>query len=208
MRNMPEIDFENANDENQALAVFKAERHNQALVKANRVLAVTIFFLLIVVFAMGALLIPDRDFGWNKAANTTLGHVSNSLRNPAISDEINALKGQMFGLVSGSIESKLRSLEENIKRGSVVESLNTIQDLKTDVKVLTAYSNGPQLRPTPENSVNQAVIKELSDLKSLVYLTFVSCGLMVAGLVAVWLRNRYRLTHQKTHLYLGQIKRD
>ncbi|PPD22670.1 MAG: hypothetical protein CTY22_00545 [Methylomonas sp.] len=205
---MPEIDFEHPRSDKQALAVLKTEQDNQALVKANRLLAVIVFVLLFAVFAMGSFLIPDQDFWTNdRNPHAARGAINDAVRNPALSDEVNALKGQMFGLVSGSIESKLRTLEENIKRGSVAESLNTIHDLKTDVKVLTTYGNNPGVKPAPDNSVNQAVISELAELKSLVYLTFVSCGLMIAGLAAIWLRNKYRLTHQKNHLYLGKIKR-
>jgi hypothetical protein len=110
--------------------------------------------------------------------------------------------------VSGSIESKLRSLEENIKRGSVADSLNTIQDLKSDVKVLSAYTHAPQIK-APDVVVNQQLIKEMTDLKDLVYLTFISCGLMIAAVAGVWLRNRYRLTHQNNHtIYLARSRNE
>jgi len=120
-----------------------------------------------------------------------------SVQNPAIAAELSTLKGQMFGLVSGSIESKLRSLEESIRRGSVSDSLNTLQDLKSDVKVLNSYSNDTQTRPQ-ETVINQQLIQELSDLKGLVYLTFVSCGLMIAAVAGIWLRQR-RLTHLRAY---------
>lgn len=203
---MPEINLDDANSESHALAILQAVQKHHALVKANRFLLMLVFALMVMVFVMGLVLMPRQgrlnDFKANQAA------ASYAVQNPAISAEINTLKGQLFGLVSGSIESKLRSLEENVKRGSVADSLNTIQDLKSDVKVLSAYTDTPQLN-NQKDAANQQLIKEVTDLKDLVYLTFISCGLMIAALAGVWLRHRYRLTHQKNHtLYLGRSRQD
>lgn len=206
MSDMPEINPDDANVESSTLAVLQAVQKHHALVKANRFLALLVFALMGVVFVMGLTLMPEQNSLSGLKVNQSAAAVNAALQNPAISAEINALKGQMFGLVSGSIESKLRSLEENIKRGSMVESLNTIQDLKSDVKVLSAYNPGPQLK-TQQNENNQQLIKELTELKDLVYMTFISCGLMVAAVAGVWLRNRYRLTHHKNNtIYLGRSR--
>ncbi|PPD33703.1 MAG: hypothetical protein CTY19_06870 [Methylomonas sp.] len=198
---MPEINLDDANSDSRALALIQAVQKHHALVKANRYLLALVFMLMIAVFVMGVLIMPKQK-SLNELKSNQAEVAAYALHNPVISAEINVLKGQLFGLVSGSIESKLRSLEENIKRGSVVDSLNTLQDLKSDVKVLSTYSNVPQA----ENKglvANQQLIKELTDLKDLVYMTFISCGLMIAGLAGVWLRHRYRLTHhRKNTLYL------
>ncbi|MDD2760702.1 MAG: hypothetical protein PHH11_10470 [Methylomonas sp.] len=207
MSNMPEINLDDANSESRALALLQAVRRHHALVKANRFLLILVFALMVAVFAMGLILLP-RQTALNQIQANQAATAAYALQNPAISAEINTLKGQLFGLVSGSIESKLRSLEENIKRGSLAESLNTIQDLKSDVKVLGAYTTGPQVGVQGE-AVNQQMIKELSELKDLVYLTFISCGLMIAAVAGIWLRNRYRLTHQKNHtIYLARSRID
>lgn len=198
---MPEINLDDANSDSRALALIQAVQKHHALVKANRFLLAMVFVLMVAVFVMGLFLMPKQKSLSDLKANQA-DVAAYALQNPVISAEINVLKGQLFGLVSGSIDSKLRSLEENIKRGSMVESLNTLQDLKSDVKVLSTYSNTPQV----ENKgvvANQQLIKELTDLKDLVYMTFISCGLMIAALAGVWLRHRYRLTHQrKNTLYL------
>lgn len=204
---MPEINLDDANSESRALAMLQAVQKHHALVKANRFLLMLVFALMVMVFVMGLVLMPKQN-RLNELKANQAEAAAYALQNPAISAEINTLKGQLFGLVSGSIESKLRSLEENIKRGSVADSLNTIQDLKSDVKVLSAYTNTPQLN-TQKDAVNQQLIKEITDLKDLVYLTFISCGLMVAALAGVWLRHRYRLTHQGNHtIYLGRSRQD
>ena len=204
---MPEINLDDAKSESQSLALLQAVQRHRALVKVNRFLLALVFTLMVAVFAMGLVLMPKQnalhDIRASQAATA-----SYALQNPAISAEINALKGQMFGLVSGSIESKLRSLEENIRSGSLADSLNTIQDLKSDVKVLSAYTDAPQIK-IQDNPANQQLIKELADLKDLVYLTFISCGLMVAAMAGIWLRRRYRLTHQNNHtIYLARSRQE
>jgi hypothetical protein len=113
------------------------------------------------------------------------------------------LKGQFVGLVSGSIESKLRSLEESIRQGSVSSSLGTIEDLKNDVKVLRTYSE-----PAKKEKVtiaNEQLMQEMSELKHLVYLTLASCGLMLAAVGGIWFKNRYRLPYKEAIMhYLGK----
>lgn len=204
---MPEINLDDANSESRALALLQAVQRHHALVKANRFLLGLVFVLMVAVLAMGLVLMPSQT-NWPQTQANQVAMASNALQNPAISAEINTLKSQLFGLVSGSIESKLRSLEENIKRGSVADSLNTIQDLKSDVKVLSAYTHAPQIK-APDAVVNQQLIKEMTDLKDLVYLTFISCGLMIAAVAGVWLRNRYRLTHQNNHtIYLARSRNE
>lgn len=204
---MPEINLDDANSESRALALLQAVQRHHALVKANRFLLGLVFVLMVAVLAMGLVLMPSQT-NWPRSQASQVAMASNALQNPAISVEINTLKSQLFGLVSGSIESKLRSLEENIKRGSVADSLNTIQDLKSDVKVLSAYTHAPQIK-APDAVVNQQLIKEMTDLKDLVYLTFISCGLMIAAVAGVWLRNRYRLTHQNNHtIYLARSRNE
>ena len=198
---MPEINLDDANNDSRALALIQAVQKHHALVKANRFLLAIVFVLMVAIFVMGVFLMPKQKSLSDLKSNQA-DVAAYALQNPVISAEINVLKGQLFGLLSGSIESKLRSLEENIKRGSVVDSLNTLQDLKSDVKVLSSYSNAPQAENKSVDA-NQQLIKELTDLKDLVYMTFISCGLMIAALAGVWLRNRYRLTHQrKNTLYL------
>lgn len=191
MSDMPEINLDDVTSENRDLTVV---RRHQALVKVNRMLLGLVFVLMVAVLGLGLVLIPR--YSVLSSAKPVQDAAIYGLQNPVISAEINTLKGQMFGLVSGSIESKLRSLEENIKRGSVADSLNTLQDLKSDIKVLNAYSVDTQTTKPQEVAANQQLIKEMTDLKGLVYLTFVSCGLMIVGLVAVWFRRR-RITHQQ-----------
>ena len=178
------------------IVVLKDMPHYQGLVKANRVLLLVASSLMVIVFILGFLLLPTGDvldkFQMKDASVATVY----SVQNPVLSAEINVLKGQLVGLVSGSIESKLRALEVTVKAGGINASLGTIQDLKNDVKVLRGYS-------VPEKKVggqvNQALMDEVSQLKRLIYLTLSSCALMIVAVAGVWARNRYSLSHLEPH---------
>jgi predicted KAP-like P-loop ATPase len=161
-----------------------------------------VFALIAMVFIMGLVLLPRQNMLEQLGRQRFSG--SYATQNTALTAEVNTLKGQMFSLVSGSIEAKIKSLEDNIRRGSVSESLDTLQDLKTQVKILASSTQGTSVANAEQVAVEQTVIKELSELKGLIYLTIVSCGLMIAALAAVWLRSRNRLTHQKPKAYLSR----
>jgi cell division protein FtsB len=195
MSDMPEINLDDVNTDKHEIVYLRAHQH-QALMKANRFLLMLVLALMAAVFLLGFILLPKQNLLTEIQKHQAIS-TAYATQNPVLSAEISALKGQLFGLLSGSIDSKLRALEENIKKGSVADSLETIQDLKGDVKILTTYSVDSPAK-VEGAAVNQVLIKELNDIKDLVYLTFVSCGLMIAAIAGVWLRNRHRLTHQRS----------
>ncbi len=197
-------EFSDAEDP-QGLVILRNIPH-QGLVKANRTLLLIASTLMIVVFVLGFLLMPeDNILGDLKAKRAPVEKIY-SVQNPVLSAEINTLKGQLVGLISGSIESKLRSLETSVRQGSITDSLGTIQDLKNDVKVLQAYSV-PE-KTVVEAKANQVLLEEVSQLKRLIYLTVTSCGLMVAAIAGVWMRRRYHLEERSSERQatLGQRK--
>ena len=161
---------------------------HQNLVKVNRWLTAMVVFLMAVIIIAGFFIVPS-----NKLKNT---EVNNAEINPALSAEVNTLKGQFVGLVSGSIESKLRVLEESIRLGTVSNSLGTLEDLKNDVQVLKSYTE-PVKKEVAVVVPNEQLIQEMSHLKRLVYLTLASCGLMLAAIGGVWLRSRFRLPYKE-----------
>jgi len=179
---------------------------HQGLIKANRFLLLIATSLMIVVFVLGFLLVPEENMLAKLKARNGSQEQSYTIQNPAVSAEINALKGQLVGLVSGSIESKLRALESSVRTGTVRDSLGTIQDLKNDVKVLQAYSI-PEKTKLAEQK-NQVLLQEVSQLKRLIYLTLTSCGLMFAAIAGVWIRKHYRLLDHasKKTVVLGRGK--
>ncbi|MDD4913746.1 MAG: hypothetical protein PHW13_01740 [Methylococcales bacterium] len=197
---MAEFNPDDVESYKQEVVVLQTIQPHHALLRANRFLLNLVYALIAIVFILGFVLLP-RQNGILDSIGRSQAPVAT--QNPVLSAEIKTLKDQMFGLVSGSIESKLKSLEDNLRKGSITESLDTLQELKTEVRMLGGYAREPSAK-AEQTITDQKVIKELSELKGLVYLTIASCGLMIAALAGVWLRHRYRLTHQhkpKAYLY-------
>jgi hypothetical protein len=173
--------------------------HNQVqphdLAAKNRVLLRLVFALMLVVFMLGSFLLPARDMIDELKEKQTVEVTANaeSLKNPVLTAEIDSLKGQLVGLVSGSIESKLKTLEKSIKLGSVVGSLETLNSVKEDIKVLRTYSQPLEQKKQQDLTANKILAKEVSQLKRLMYLTLGSCGLMFAALAGIWLKERRQL---------------
>jgi hypothetical protein len=186
---------------NPSMVLQRIPSHH-ALVKVNRLLLAVICSMMVVILVGGFLLIPTDNF-LTRYKNATANETYASEMNPVFSAEVNALKGQLVGLVSGSIESKLNALEESIRIGSVASSIGTIEDLKNDLKVLRAYSEPAK----KENGVvsNEQLMQEMSQLKRLIYLTIASCGLMLAAVAGIWIKNRKLLPYKETKTgYLGK----
>lgn len=161
---------------------------NQNLMRRNRWLVATVFVLMSVIVLTGFLLLPSNDFLANYQ-RVTANDIATAELNPVLSAEVNTLKGQVVGLVSGSIESKLRSLEASVRSGTLSNSLGTIEDLKNDLKVLRSYSEPPK-KETTAAAINTQLIQEMAQLKRLIYLTLASCGLMLAVIAGVWLKQK------------------
>ena len=180
------------------IVVLQRIPSHQGLMKVNRWLMAMVFFLMTVIVIAGFFLVPANDLTRYKKPEVTVVEM-----NPVLSAEVNTLKGQFVGLVSGSIESKLRSLEESVRLGTVSSALGTIEDLKNDVKVLRSYSE-----PAKKEKValsNEQLMQEMSELKRLIYVTLASCGLMLAAITGIWFKNRYRLPYKEAIIrYLGK----
>lgn len=164
---------------------------HQGLIKVNRWLMAMVFFLMTVIVIAGFFMFPAKDVTRYKKSEVVVNEM-----NPVLSAEVNTLKGQFVGLVSGSIESKLRSLEESIRLGTASTALGTIEDLKNDLKVLRSYSE-----PAKKEKVsidNEQLMQEMSELKRLIYVTLTSCGLMLAAVAGIWFKKHYRLPYKGT----------
>ena len=174
---------------------------HQALMKVNRLLLTIVCSLMLVVLIAGFLLIPTESVINRKIITSTESYAADI--NPVVSAEVNELKGKLIGLVSGSIENKLNALEESLRVGSVSSSIGTIEDLKSDLKVLRTYSD-----PVQKSKVvvsNEQLMQEMSQLKRLIYTTLASCGLMLAAVAGIWIKNRNRLTYNEIKTsYLGK----
>ncbi len=168
----------------------------QQLVKTNRLLLGVVFFLMCIVIGLGLFFIPNPDVSLgNPKYNTAVATVQGT--NPAVSPEVSALKGQLVGLVSGSIESKLKSLEDSIKSGADNNALGTIADLKNDVNTLRTYSEPSRKPQTVATVSNVQLAEEVTHLKHLIYMSLASCALMFVAATGVWVKYRKRLPYKE-----------
>lgn len=192
--NMRDIKPELISADRRSTVVLQNIPQHQGLVVANRFLVLLVFVLVIVVFVLGFLLVPSNNMLDNLKASQKQTTATYAVQNPVLSAEIDSLKSQFVGLISGSIESKLRMLELSVRMGSVTASLGTIEDLRNDVQVLQTYSV-PEKKAVKSQG-NEALLVEVSQLKNLIYFTLTSCGLMIAAIGGFWIRNHFRLDHQ------------
>ena len=174
---------------------------HQQLVKVNRLLLGAVFLLMLIVVVLGFLFVPSSDgvAGYKKISVSTIAAEG---MNPVVSAEVNTLKGQLIGLVSGSIEGKLNTLEQSVKLGSVDNALGTIADLKNDIKVLRSYSDTPKKAEAVVSNVQLA--EEVTHLKHLIYMSLASCGLMFVAAAGVWVKYRKRLPYKEIRSFLGR----
>ncbi|MGR9117138.1 MAG: hypothetical protein ACU85E_15365 [Gammaproteobacteria bacterium] len=186
-------DFNSDDERGRSPVIIERIPSHQSLVKVNRLLLYTVFSLMVVVFLMGFFLMPSHN-ALSSYKRVQLEEVYRARANPVLTAEIDNLKAQLIGLVSGSIESKLRTLEQSVKLGTVSYSLGTIEDLKNDVKVLRSYSES--VKEDKVRLTNERLLNEMSQLKDLIYFTLASCGLMVAAVAGIWIKNRKWLPYK------------
>lgn len=177
--------------------VLHQQLQRQNLVRTNRMLLFAMLTLMTVVSVLSSFLLSSSsDLVAELKEKQQIEITTEALKNPVTSAEIDALKSQLIGIVSGSIESKLKSLEKNIERGRPLNALETVKSLKSDVKVLRSYSHPPivTVEKKPEIvAANTVLLQEISQLKKLTYMTLGSCGLMFAALAGIWVKGRRQL---------------
>jgi hypothetical protein len=202
MRNMRERNSDNDYVQGRNTIILHKISHLN-LLQMNKLLSIIIVSLMIIVLALGYFMFPTNSLIHDYDAKQIQTNINKVDLNPVLSAEINTLKAQVVGLISGSIESKLRTLEVSIRSGKISSSdLGTIQDLKNDVKVLKTYSatGAGRLIATNQTLTTQngaitskKLVEEVTQLKSLIYISIASCGLMLAAIGGIWLQNRLRL---------------
>jgi hypothetical protein len=181
-------------EKNTKLVVLQAIPNHQQLVKVNRWLLATVFFLMSVIVLAGIFLFPSDELSDYK--QTTVKTATVTPTNPNLTAEVNALKGQFVGVVSGSIDSKLKTLEKTLRSGKNLEALATIEELRNDISTLRAYSANASTTIVKPVIPNEQLIEEMSELKRLVYISLASCGLLLMAVAGIWVKNRYRLSHK------------
>lgn len=198
MQDFHEIKTENYRDSRQDLPVHYLS--DVFLIRANRFLFCVVILLLAIIFSFAYALVPPNK----QLIQFTNGQIL-AESSSVLAKDIAVLKNQMAGLISGSIETKLRNLELSIKADALsAADLNIITGLRSDINILRSFSKLKQARlftseqeNIKEINVAKQLIREATQLKMLLYITLASCSLMLTGVVGVWLKNRYLLGYEK-----------
>ena len=187
------------------LAVLNSATQMSVLKMNRLVLAVLVGLMAMIIF-MGMLLIPEQAIVKQPTLTVKSAELYEVQMNPVLSAEVDALKSQLVGLVSGSIESKLKILEDSLRSGTIEKvGLDTIRALQDDLVVLKTYSETGAGRlivqkylQSPQSVETIALAEQVSQLKGLVNFLITSCGLMVAVIGGVWVRRQYALEHSSS----------
>jgi len=179
------------------------------LLKANRIFFYAVISLISVVILLGFFLMSKHSVLSQFEKQQAIAQIQKQQIDPALSKEILALKSQLVGLISGSIEGNLRILEESIQSGTLTTiGKGALQDLKNDVIVLKTYSKTGAGRLIASNTqvtqtkpkLDRQLMDEVSRLKTLFYISIATCGLMVAAIGGIWYQSRYRLSHDRKEI--------
>ncbi|MDD5034596.1 MAG: hypothetical protein PHE55_07530 [Methylococcaceae bacterium] len=134
--------------------------------------------------------------------------------------QLEALQDKMTVFVADSVENKLKSLEKNVTSGTVgAQELRTLEELKSEVKLLETYAAGKSGKLTDLSHLDHARFKitpgtrnthddlfqDLLELKQLLYFGIASCGFVGLMIGGYWWRiNTRRLAVVPSRLLIGR----
>jgi len=198
---MGELRKKNENNKSMRNVTVLHSATQLSVLKMNRLVLTVMVGLMALVVFMGSMIMSTDKSTIQLAQTKKSVELYELQMNPVLSAEVDALKSQLVGVVSGSIESKLKILEESLRTGAISEvGLETIHALQQDVIVLKTYSKTGAGRLIAQkylqevgNTSSKNLADEVSQLKSLIHVLITSCGLMVAAVGGVWVRKRYAL---------------
>jgi len=123
--------------------------------------------------------------------------------------QLNTLKENMAAAVSGSVETRMRRLEQIVASGTVgSQEIQALEDLSRDLHVLENYTSGgsghvmdaerlmhPRLRPQTAvlsdagADASNDIARKLAQVKHLLYFGFASCGMALVLVGGYWWKN-------------------
>lgn len=140
-------------------------------------------------------------------------------RNSTLRQDVELLKGQMNVLITGAMESKIQHLEKSLQSGIITTAdLQLVREVKEDLKTLKAFSArnastnlsliaGTEKVPNQPDSLatlyTEDVLHEISNLRTLLYISIASCGFAILVLGGAWLRSFYRLKQIQNDQWFG-----
>jgi hypothetical protein len=123
--------------------------------------------------------------------------------------QLESLQDRMTGFIAGSVEAKLKALENSVASGTVgAQEIRMFEELKNELKLLETYSAGRSGNLTDQARLDhprfQAVggigqpashgelLREVLRLKILLYFSIASCGLVGAMVCGYWWQQHSR----------------
>ena len=196
----------NPDDTRHSLITLPQQIEQQRLQKMNRFLMMTVIVLTTAVFMLSFFVFPEKvnvaDMLKNKQQMIEINTLLSTKEG-----EIDRLKEELVGIVSGSIERKLTALEEAIKLGSVRQSLQTVANIRTDVKALHKYSEPLTEKQQQLRQVNTMLTQEVSSLRNLIYITLGSCSLLFCAFLLVWVKHKKHLLSSSEPISLAKVSK-
>lgn len=126
-------------------------------------------------------------------------------------EKLESLQDRMTVFIADSVENRIGLLEKSVEKGSVgSQEIKTLEDLKSELRLLESFAAGKRgdltdtslldharfhTTPGSRNSAgNEELLGELVRVKSLLYFSLASCGLMAAmiGGYCYWWRMQTR----------------
>jgi len=204
MENLYDKDKYSYNSDQQQIVerLFVLERHHQSR-----------YWLVLLLIMVTAVVVVYFTFPLIESF-IRLGNLQNYRQNdsydrPGVYKKVEQLKGKMDALVTDSMEHKVNRLEKSLSSGIIRPAdLETIQGLKTDLQILRTYSEQNSIALLGMGSYQESIMSlnatapilysdellhEISNLKSLFYLSIASCGFLVVVVSGAWLYSRTRL---------------
>ncbi|MCK5728157.1 MAG: hypothetical protein KAG10_07605 [Methylococcales bacterium] len=197
-----------ANPENtrHTLITLPQQIEQQRLQKMNRFLMIVVVILTAGVFILSFFVFPaEVDLANHLKNKQQMIEINTTFS--AKDGEIDRLKEELVGIVSGSILHKLATLEENIKLNSIRQSLQTVAYIRTELKTLNKYAEPLTEKQQQLVQVNTALSKEVSSLRNLIYITLGSCSLMFCAFLLIWVKHKKRLLSQSSQSALTKISK-
>lgn len=197
-----------ANPENtrHTLITLPQQIEQQRLQKMNRFLMIVVVILTAGVFILSFFVFPaEVDLANHLKNKQQMIEINTTFS--AKDGEIDRLKEELVGIVSGSILHKLATLEENIKLNSIRQSLQTVAYIRTELKTLNKYAEPLTEKQQQLVQVNTSLSKEVSSLRNLIYITLGSCSLMFCAFLLIWVKHKKRLLSQSSQSALTKISK-
>ena len=118
-------------------------------------------------------------------------------------EQLALLQERMTAFIADSVENRLHTLEKNVASGEVgAQDIPNFEELRNELKLLETYADGkagnltdssrlehPRFQVTPGTQggvANSDMIAELVQLKTLLYLSIASCGMVALMVGGYW----------------------